>query len=657
MKHRSIFLTGGVLTALAGLGFWTAAVFVVFTKIDRFTALGLKVQLQRWDLGWWYGAALMILSFSLMALAVPSNTTDQAAETNHRRRWVLFGAALGAAAGLLFSIHYYYLMPNPAFHLAAVIAGGMAGTAIHLGFFALIGLIYRSRPGWAPYGRRSFYLAAWSALITGPLRAWEARGTEPIWSQSALAAAVGALFALALFLIFRRGRRAAPAMAAVAVIGLAFYSLAAGRDPEVEGRGNRPRRVILFTLDTTRADYLSCYGYPRPTSPNLDRLAASGVRFSRTYCNIGITDPSHASILTGAYPRTHGLVGNFMSITGPVHSMATEFYERGYTTAAIISREHVQPHILGVPGFVFDSGPASWIGATSAREAYRRAANFFARHPEDDVFLWVHLFDPHQPYLIHPEVWPVEPEFPDLHGGPDYPDPGETFTPEQIEYIRELYVGEIAYTDAWLGRFFALIGALSGGPESNLIVVTADHGEILGEYLDRPNGFGFGHGPVYGPGMHVPLILSRPGTLQAGLVVDDLAESVDIAPTIVELALGKTFASQGRSLAPAISAGHGTDNRVVMEGIPDAFHPDPVSAIIDGGWKLLTDSRGGRELYHFDQDPGDQLDLLTGQPEEAVRLLGLWEQWKTDTPHTQPEVRKYTDKEKRNLRALGYVVE
>ena len=654
MKQRKLLRAGAVLTALTGFGYLAAAVFVMFTNLVRWTTLGIRIELQKWDVGWWYGTALVIAAFSLQALTVPSKTVDPSAE-NAGRRWTFFGSALGAAAGLLFSIHYYYLMPNPVFHLTAVITGGLAGAAIHLGFFALTGLIYRSRPGWAPYGRLSFYLAVWSVLITGPLRFWEARGTEPIWSQSALAAAVGALFAFALFLTSRRRHRAAPTLAAVAVIGLSFYLIGAGRETDTEGGKDRPRRVILFTLDTTRADYLSCYGYPRPTSPNLDRLAASGVRFSRAYCNIGITDPSHASILTGVYPRTHGLIGNFRSITGPVNSLAVEFFERGYTTAAIISREHVQPHVLGVPGFVFDSGPASWIGSTSAREAYRRAANFFARHPEEDVFLWVHLFDPHQPYLIHPEVWPVEPKFPEIHGGPDYPDLDEFFTPEQIEYVRELYVGEIAYTDAWLGRFFSLFDSLPGGPEENLIIITADHGEILGEYLDRPNGFGFGHGPVYGPGMHVPLIFSRPGTLPAGLVVDDLAESVDLAPTIVELALGKPFPAQGRSLAPAI-AGRGTDNRVVMEGIVDALHPDPVSAVIDDGWKLLTNVRGPQELYHFDQDPGDERDLLVDQPAEAVRLFGLWEQWKSETPHTQPEVKNYTDKEKRNLRALGYVV-
>jgi len=666
-KYRRAAAVAAAIAGLAGLLLYAAAVYVWFTGSHRWRVLGIKIILNEWPVTFWYGSGLILLALLLARREPGWRRPAVAAVTRLGRlvranldapasRWSALGCLLGAMAGYFFAVHYYYLVPNLGLQALAVIVSALVGAGSHLLFALAVAAIGKRLPdpAWtAACLRLAVYVLVWSWLITGPLRLWEARGTEPIFFQAACALAVGLVCAWIFSLDrLRRGRRRPAAVAAVVLALLLLLvsrrALRAGSDP-----GASPRRVILITMDTTRADYLSCYGYPRPISPNLDRLAASGARFTRAFCQVGITDPSHASILTGAYPRTHGLLANHLAITGKVPSLAEEFFASGYFTAAISSREHVLPSTLNVPGFLFESAPRSWMLQTSAPEAYRRAANLLARHRDEDLFLWIHFFDPHQTYDRHPGYLEIKVDNPTLKGGADYLKPGEGYSLEDIRGLRQLYAGEIYYMDYWLGRLLDHLAALPGPPA--LVVATADHGEILGEFIDRPIHFGFGHGPVYNAGVHVPLIFAWPGVIPPGQAIADIAESVDIAPTLVDLVFRRPFPGQGMSLRPTLLTGAPTDQRAIVEGAIKKNRPDPVSALIVGNLKLLATSARPVELYDLDRDFSELTDLIPSRPEEAARLFTAWRQWLAATPVAKPEERPLSPDERRNLKALGYV--
>jgi arylsulfatase A-like enzyme len=581
-------------------------------------------------------------------------------------RYTAAGIVAGGVAGIFFLLQYLYLVPPLGPRLLLVVAAAALSGLLHRGYaLALSGLAARVSPGhpWRnAAGRLSLYLCLWGVAIAWPLRQWEARGTEPLVPGGLLGLAVGLLLCW-LFLVPWRapggiGRARRWAVAVVAAAGLAA-SLWSWRTEAQKLHPDEPvrLRVLLVTMDTTRADYLSCYGYGRKTSPNLDRLAASGVRFTRAFCNIGMTDPSHASILTGTYPRTHGLLKNHQEVTGRVPSMAEVFLDRGFTTAAIVSREHVLPVNLNIPGFTEMQGVKMWMGQTSARETFRRVANFLLQHRDQDLFLWVHFFDPHGPYEPHPGISDA---FIAKNRGPrrgrKFLQPGQEYSEKEIKYRRDLYAGEIFYLDYYLGQLFDLLNNLEPKAQNQpLILVTADHGEFLGEYQDRPAHLGFGHGPVFNPGVHIPLIVSWPGMIPSGKAVSEVAESVDVAPTLLDYALGyHAYPGQGASLRPAIEGGP-TDGLASILGAKGKSQIVPLHALLWRNFKLMTWANGANELYDLDRDFDERSNLAAARPDLVLDLTRRYRAWESLIPETKAVERELTPSEKKTLRALGYV--
>src|SRR5437588_6961478 len=276
-----------------------------------------------------------------------------------------------------------------------------------------------------------------------------------------------------------------------------------------------PVNVILITIDTVRADHLSCYGYKSIQIPTLDALAHDGIVFDRAIAQVPLTWPSHTVILTGTYPFQNG-VQDFTGqpLAPQFRSVAQAFKERGYATGAVVSTFVLDRSWGLARGFDFydDAFTASAfaqkdIGLVErkAAESVSHAIHWLQNSRKRPFFFWLHLYDPHSPY-----------------------DPPE---PYRNEYKDRLYDGEIAYADHELGRLISWLRT-KHLYDSSLIVFASDHGESLGEHGEREHGFF-----IYNSTTRIPLIVKppagsriRPGHVQAAV------ESISIAPTLLRLA-------------------------------------------------------------------------------------------------------------------------
>ena len=497
-------------------------------------------------------------------------------------------------------------------------------------------------------------------LVSGFSRGGRSRRTAWAWLAGAILAGAGAYFLTPLPSLLFGGpppiwsARGAPSTSRAAP---------APREGEERPAG----RILLVTVDTLRADHLGCYGYTRPTSPRMDRLAAFGTRFERAYCAIPLTDPSHASILTGWYPRAHGCLRNGSAVVAGsgVPSLPGFLSERGYATAAITSRRHLHPRELGIEGFGFYSVPVSEerVGASDTLE---RALEWLAVHGREKYFLWVHFFDPHFPYE------PPE-EFgrrfvPAYHGalnrGNNYV--GERYSNEDVGYLTGLYDGEIATADEAVGRLAEAV--LSDPVDSNppLIIVTSDHGESLGELKERFD-YVFAHGEyLVEAQVRVPLIIVRSGMVPAGKSIGEVVEILSIAPTIAAAA-GDSFRCQAGSLWPLIAAqGSGAAEqseeaaaafvqRRYYEDPPKPYHRAEECAITTHAWKLVHNTMRGPELYDLSSDPGEERNESARRLEVAEALGKRLEEWKASHPIPKEAFGEVDSDTLEQLRSLGYV--
>lgn len=395
--------------------------------------------------------------------------------------------------------------------------------------------------------------------------------------------------------------------------------------------------VILITIDTLRADYLGCYGKTGIETPTLDALAADGTRFTRAYCQAPMTPPSHASILTGTYPATHG-VRDFTSsgLRQGFPTLAGILKRGGYRTAAFISA-YVLDSVWGL-GQGFDLyhdrfAPKEFHGTNpgnvqrKAGETIDRVLEWLGGDQRGPYFLWVHLYDPHHDY-----------------------NPPE---PYRSRYARDLYAGEVAYTDRELGR---LMGALKtrGDYDRSLIVATSDHGEAFGEHGESEHGFF-----VYETTIRIPLIIKLPRSSAATTrIVESIVETVDIAPTILQATrTGPATGMQGSGLVSAmLGKPIGASQAVYAETFypRNTFGWSDLAAYGEGKYKYIEAPRP--ELYDLVSDPGERENLYARQQAVAGNLRQKLLQLRgrqtpsPARPTTGPDPQRIEA-----LRALGYV--
>ncbi len=430
-------------------------------------------------------------------------------------------------------------------------------------------------------------------------------------------------------------------LAAVLVAAGALPLLLGGAGCGRQERAPRFSAAVLITVDTLRADHLGCYRSARDTSPNLDRLAAGGLRFARCLTPLPRTTQSLACILTGMTPARHR-VRSLHHVLAQEHvTLAERFRAAGYATAAFASL----PYFPGPQGFDqgFGDDFELWLDAAErdvrADTVTAAALAWVEAQGDAPFFLWLHFRDPHRPYAP-PEPFrsrfdpqPDGPTSDSLIGagatGRDARDRTgrvqygvEKLPARVIERTIAFYDGEIAFTDQAIGAFVEGLRALGRGDDA-VLVVTADHGESLGEH-----DYWFSHGDfLYDDCLRVPLIASGPGVLPQ--VVEEQVGVIDIAPTLVDLfALEPGAEMDGASFAAALTGSAIQGRTLFAESdrtLPWEHNPrfggvaprDPAHRLrglcASDRRKLILDPFPADgpclELYDVARDPGETADL------------------------------------------------
>jgi choline-sulfatase len=360
--------------------------------------------------------------------------------------------------------------------------------------------------------------------------------------------------------------------------------LAAQAKPASKAEARRRPDVFLITIDTLRADHVGCYGYQQVQTPNLDGVAAEGVRFTEAFTVSPITNSSHASILTGDYPSTHG-VRDFGSPLAAQHPTWAELLKQdGYHTAAFIGAVILDSKALA-PGFdrgfeFYDNFPAktpnkSRWGRLERRgmDVAQRAEDWLRTHRSGPHFVWVHFYDPHDPYEPPP--------------------------PYSEKYKTHLYDGEIAYADSALGHFLGFLRQ-QGWYDNAVVIIVGDHGEGLGEHHEDTHGIF-----LYDATTHVPLLIKLPGAARAGQSVGAQVRTTDLLPTILDVVGVKAPAKfDGASLKPYLYGNETADRPALSEtDYPLRFGWAPLRAVRATGFKYIEAPQP--ELYDLHADPGE----------------------------------------------------
>jgi arylsulfatase A-like enzyme/Flp pilus assembly protein TadD len=400
------------------------------------------------------------------------------------------------------------------------------------------------------------------------------------------------------------------------------------------GEKTKPN-LLLITLDTTRADYLGCYGRIPAQTPNLDQLAREGVRFDRCSTCSPLTLPSHTSILTGVCPNVHGARRNGSGYVSSANvTLAETLRGAGYRTGAAIASfvlnrqfgidQGFEDYHDVVPAADRDPSGAWRPGDAVCNDAIKLLQNRAA----EPFFLWVHFFDPHYPYLSQRRA--------------DHTSP-------------EAYADQVSFMDEQVGRLLAELRRLK--LDANTIVVAVgDHGEGLGQHDEATHGFF-----LYETTLRVPFIVRYPQAVSAGRVISTPVRTIDVAPTVLELLGAPEMKKiEGVSLCGLL---HGSG--VAPASAPPAyaesfeanaqFDLSPLRSVTMDGWKYILAPES--ELYDLTADPNEANNLAASQPERAVALRKqLWTCVAEAPEPVQADAHAWLNTEDvKRLESLGYV--
>lgn len=411
----------------------------------------------------------------------------------------------------------------------------------------------------------------------------------------------------------------------------------------------QPPNVILITLDTVRADRMGFLGSDRKLTPNLDALARQSVVFTRAYSQVPLTTASHATILTGTYPQYHQVNDFGVPLPPDVPFAPAIFKSKGYHTAAFVGSLVLDPATRSAPGFergfdTFDAGFHRRHAQESRYQAIERrggevvahALAWLSQHPRGPYFIWVHLYDAHDPY-----------------------DPPEPF---KTRYASAPYDGEIAYVDSVVGKFVTQLRT-RGLYEGSVIAVMADHGEALGEHGESTHGIF-----LYDETIHVPLLLKLPAERAAGKRIDSRVQLVDVLPTILKASRIVAPAEiQGRSLLamlpPVAAAGAKGQTPPTVPDRPAYSESDYPHRTF--GWSSLRAIRTSKylyvdapraELYDESSDRKEEHNLSATSTALVSTLASQLNTFRQNTSSGREAPKVTADPElQEKLSALGYV--
>jgi arylsulfatase A-like enzyme len=551
--RRALALLGVMVAGLVGVGVTEGRHFESFAVRGPFVAL------------------LDAAAFALVYLAAP-------------RLARLLGGPLGKPASLvlafasaaLFWLADAHLLPRlyPAFH--SFLLGGLLASA------ALSVIAWRT-PATGPVPRSELALGVIGLGLGVAALAW-----SPIGSRR-LARSDNLRFVLAEHApILGRAVQVAAWIAPPAPLD---DDLAAAAAPAV---GEVPRAldwsgedILLVSVDALRADHLGAYGYARATTPNLDALAAQGARFEHAYCPTPHTSYSVTSMMTGKAMRPLLSLG----LGKESDTWATYLRRYGYKTAAFyppavfyIDAERFTDFEKSGLGFEY-----RWVEFTTAEEKVHEVERYLAKVGPEPVFLWVHLFEPHEPYVKHE---------------------GHTFGGEASLPV-DAYDSEVAYADAAIG---ALLKVVRAKRPKTTVIVTADHGEEFGEHGGRYHGT-----TCYEEQVRVPLIVAGPGV--APRQVSTVVQTIDLLPTVLSaLGIPRPARVRGRDLGEVLA---GAANRPNDPGLAYA-ETDDQTLLARGDDRLLCARKvAACALYDLKADPGERVDVASQHPAVARELRAL----------------------------------
>lgn len=428
--------------------------------------------------------------------------------------------------------------------------------------------------------------------------------------------------------------------------------------------------MVVITLDTTRSDHLSMYGFPGKISPTLQSLAERGIVFERAYAPMGQTLPAHASLFTGLTPREHGALENYHELSPAVDTLAELLSAQGYQTAAFIGALVLDDSTGMAQGFgVYDEPRGE--SADSQHPAERRAdavtdaAIAWTLTDYDDsrpFLLWAHYYDPHGPFEA-PES--SVPQLAVLRQLERHAREFGSKPSQEILGLRKAYADEIAWTDAQVGRLLARL-EVAGMLDDTVVVVVADHGEGLMEHGEK------GHGvSVFEELMRVPLILAAPDGELAGTRVAARVVLEDVMPTVLDLAGHAKLAplSDGLNLMPYLRANREWRERPVFVERPHysrerirwrggkhiSYEYGLMLGVIYGDEKLVREPDGSQVLYDLLADPDELTDIASDRPESVRSLSGVLDDWIRIHPIGEIGVAPHISDERLQwLKELGY---
>lgn len=398
--------------------------------------------------------------------------------------------------------------------------------------------------------------------------------------------------------------------------------------------------IVLIALDTQRADHLGCYGYHRDTSPNIDAVAAESVLFESCYAPNIPTHPSFTTMFSGKEAISHDIVniGGGVPIRDGIKLLPEILSENGYRTVAVDNMgRHFTRGFSDYHKFAWDrSDPTVLRKAETVTDLAVPAIEELAQG-DQPFFCFLHYWDPHTPLLPPPEYrrlfYPedADPYDPDNHSMDEAWnwEPFKWYFHEWMpgitdaEYVINLYDGEVRYMDDQLARVFA---ALEPVRDDTLLLITADHGEILNDHLGY-----FDHHGLYEGDVRVPLMMRYPGNFPAGRRVPGFVQNLDIAQTLLECAgIPQREGMEGISLLPSI---YGMRDGNYSEVYLSEATWEVKRAVRTDRWKLIRSieqDRHGRpmqELFDLQADPGEQNNLAESEPEQVKELETKLDAW------------------------------
>ncbi len=428
-------------------------------------------------------------------------------------------------------------------------------------------------------------------------------------------------------------------IAALLFIGWLYFGPEAGPSKKI-------RNVLLISMDTTRADVFGCYGFKHDTTPNIDALAAEGVLFERTYAPLSLTLPSHSTMLTGTIPPYHGVHDNRgYKLSDSNVTLAEILRDNGFVTGAIVGSIILDSKYGMDQGFDFyddnfqkERFPIH-IPERQAEETERIACQWLEQHQKENMFLFLHFYDPHRSYDA-PEPYK------NMFLGNPPPQPGS------IDHLQGTYAGEVAYTDNCIKGVIGKLKQLELY-DSTLIIITADHGEMFHQHEEVTHGY-----YIYEGNVRVPLVFRVPG-VSVPRRIENTVGLTDIVPTVCSLLdIEGPFEFQGADISPYLfeDAPDDLKRHIYLESMtPTRYKANSLLGIVNDKYKYIQTTRP--ELYDMVNDYPESVNLVETYPKVTHLLKGRLKNMLDDTilsggADNKMELDAETIKQ---LEGLGYV--